>query len=116
MDPINWGVFNLIESVINNVFIQRPNVDAIQQGINSCHENNGISVNQDASPTIIQGASTTYCPILTRTLHKNVPVVTPRSEKASAKGAKKNSSYDDSQVSVNSVQKNDDSLVAVNSG
>jgi hypothetical protein len=58
MDPINWGVLNPIESVINNVFIQRPNVDAIQQWINSCYENDGISMNLDASPIIVQGAST----------------------------------------------------------
>jgi hypothetical protein len=38
-------------------------------------------------------------------LHKNVLVVTPQTEKASAEGAKSNSRNDDSPVSVNSKQK-----------
>jgi hypothetical protein len=84
--------------------------------MNSCHANSCISMNQDASSTIVQGASTLYHPISTRTLHKNVLVVTPWTEKASAQGEKSNSSKDDSQVSVNSGQKYDDSLVSVNAG
>ena len=70
MNPLNWGILNVIESVIDNLFVCEPNVNGIQQWINSCQQNNGSPVNRDAAIASVQGPSTPYCPITTRLFPK----------------------------------------------
>jgi carbohydrate-selective porin OprB len=66
MDPLNRGILNVIESVIDNFFVREPNVNGIQQWINSCNQNNGSPVNRDSAIASVQGHSTPNCSITTR--------------------------------------------------
>ena len=80
MDPLNRGILNVIESVIDNLFVREPNVNGIQQWINSCKQNNGSPVNRDAAIASVQGHSTPNCPITTRLSPKNSPVIFSRAK------------------------------------
>ena len=41
MDSMKKGILNLFESVIQNVFIREPNINAIQEWVSSCDQNKG---------------------------------------------------------------------------
>jgi hypothetical protein len=65
MDPKKRGILNVIESVIDNLFVREPNVNGIQQWINSCNQTNGSPVNRDLAIASVQQHSTPNCPITT---------------------------------------------------
>ncbi len=66
MDPLNRGILNVIESVIDNLFVCEPNVNGIQLWIDSCKQNNGSPVNRVPAIASVQGHSTPNCSITTR--------------------------------------------------
>ena len=80
MDPFNRGILNLIESVIDNLFVREPNVNGIQQWINSCKQNNGSPVNRDPAIASVQRHSTPNCPITTGLSPKKSPVIFSRAK------------------------------------
>jgi hypothetical protein len=80
MDPLNRGILNVIESVINNLFVREPSVNGIQQWINSCKQNNGSPLNRDPAIASVQGHSTSTCPITTRLSPKKSPVIFSRAK------------------------------------
>ncbi len=54
MDPLKRGILNVIELVIDNLFVCEPNVNGIQQWINSCKQNHGSPVNRDPAIASVQ--------------------------------------------------------------
>ena len=83
MDPIKRGVLNVVESVIETLFIRQPNINAIQQWIGENHES---SMNEDASRDFRQGTSS---PLVVPPLTKNEGDSAKKAHKPSKNARKK---------------------------
>ena len=74
MDPMNQGLLNLFETMINGVFCRDPNVNMIQQWVSNCSRNQDAtsSSHQESSDSVeVKGNSTPIRPIMTGSL-KNI--------------------------------------------
>jgi hypothetical protein len=88
MDPINHGLLNLFEIMINSVFCREPIVYMITQWVSSCSRNQDAtssSCQESSASGDVQGNSTPIHPILTGSL-KNI-----LANNASVKGSQSDS-------------------------